>query len=26
VIETGAAVDVVEIQGATALVYEAEGP
>jgi membrane protein implicated in regulation of membrane protease activity len=26
VIETGAMVDVVEIQGATALVYEAEGP
>lgn len=26
VIEIGASVDVVEIQGATALVYEAEGP
>ncbi|HZY28039.1 MAG: NfeD family protein [Jiangellaceae bacterium] len=26
VIEPGASVDVVEIQGATALVYEAEGP
>jgi membrane protein implicated in regulation of membrane protease activity len=26
VIEVGASVDVVEIQGATALVYEAEGP
>jgi hypothetical protein len=26
VIETGATVDVVEIQGATALVYEVEGP
>jgi membrane protein implicated in regulation of membrane protease activity len=26
VIEVGAAVDVVEIQGATALVYEVEGP